>query len=127
MNTTMYCSSRIPYSIYILDWTNTLLMVGGVRSGTRLMRERLFPPLMGRKPQRVMILVASESCLVLARAIHGQIGLNMQVVGVLNPNSIAYQSLSGWLQGRGASGRRGATCREVQGERHSGIDSRGWR
>lgn len=88
---------RIPHMIYVLDWAGVLILIGGVRSSVRLVQERGIIAPKGRKPRRVLILVASESCVALARAIHGQIGLNMEVVGFLSPTrSLTNRFLAGF-------------------------------
>jgi FlaA1/EpsC-like NDP-sugar epimerase len=75
---------RIPHAIYVLDWATVLLMVGGLKGSMRWAREQRAVASTGRRPRRALMLVASESCVALARAIHRQSDPNVQVVGFLS-------------------------------------------
>ncbi len=76
----------LPRSIFLIDWAATLLMLLGVHSSGRLLREQLQPLLSGRPAGRALVLSASEAGGALVREIQRRPALGLKVVGVLDPD-----------------------------------------
>jgi FlaA1/EpsC-like NDP-sugar epimerase len=78
--------TTVPRSVVAADWAGTILVLGSIRSATRLLRERYYPMLVDRKAERVLILSASDAGLMLARLIQSRPELGFTVVGALDPD-----------------------------------------
>jgi len=91
-----WTETQIPRSIILMDWAATLMVVGGIRGSTRLVRERYYPMLSGRRSRRVLVVGATESGMALARGIHAQASLGLQVVGFVDRDAaLRGRSLAG--------------------------------
>jgi FlaA1/EpsC-like NDP-sugar epimerase len=89
-NTFMLSGHQIPRMIIVLDWAGTLLVVGALRGGIRVLRERYYPMISGRRAKRALIVGANESGLALTRAIQAQPSLGLQVVGFLEEERVLH-------------------------------------
>jgi len=78
--------SMIPRSILLINGLLALLVVGMLRGGCRLVRERYYPMLAGGSPERVLVLSASPAGEALVREIHRQPWLGIRVEGILDPD-----------------------------------------
>lgn len=85
---------RIPRSVILMDWAGTLLVIGGLRGGTRLFRERYHPMVMARTTERVLVVGAGEPGVELVSAIQRHPELGMKAVGILD-RSMRGQVLAG--------------------------------
>lgn len=92
-----FLSFQISRSVLLLDWGITILLVGGLRSATRLVREIWWPAisLQGRKP--TLLIGAVEGGEALARQIHSTPNLDYRVVGFLDRNRSRYGSRLGGI------------------------------
>ncbi|MFK8115157.1 MAG: polysaccharide biosynthesis protein [Rubripirellula sp.] len=83
-------SYQIPRSVLLLDWGITILLIGGLRSATRLVREIWWPAisLQGRKP--ALVIGAVQGGEILARQIHASSKLDFRVVGFLDEDRSRY-------------------------------------
>lgn len=90
-------SYQIPRSVLLLDWGITILLIGGLRSATRLVREIWWPAisLQGRKP--VLLIGAVEGGEKLAQQIHSSPKLDFRVVGFLDEDRSKYGSRLGGI------------------------------
>ncbi|XBH07332.1 nucleoside-diphosphate sugar epimerase/dehydratase [Singulisphaera sp. Ch08] len=75
---------RLPRSVLLLDWAGTLLVIGGLRGGTRLYRERYHPMVMARSIERVLVIGAGEASVELVSALQRHPQLGMKAVGILD-------------------------------------------
>ena len=82
-----WSGTPIPRSIIALDWAGTVLLLGGIRGTTRILRERYLPMVNHRPSDPVLVVGASEAGLALIRALRGQPRLGLRVVGVLDADS----------------------------------------
>jgi FlaA1/EpsC-like NDP-sugar epimerase len=75
---------RIPYSVILMDWAATILLLGGLRGSVRLFREHYYPIIANRHFRRALVIGdASDAGLALVRAIHSKPHPDMRVVGIL--------------------------------------------
>ena len=76
---------RVPRSVLALDWAGTLLVLGGLRCSTRLMRQRYYPMIKSRTSTPVLVVGTSDESLDLVRLIQAQQGTGnpFKVVGLL--------------------------------------------
>jgi FlaA1/EpsC-like NDP-sugar epimerase len=75
---------RIPYSVIIMDWAATILLLGGGRGSMRLFREHYYPMIANRKFRRALVIdAASDAGLALVRGIHSKPHPDVKVVGIL--------------------------------------------
>ncbi len=90
-------SYQIPRSVLLLDWGITVLLVGGLRSACRLVREIWWPAikLQGRKP--TLLIGAVQGGESLARQIHAHPNLDFRVVGFLDEDRSRYGSRLGGI------------------------------
>lgn len=82
--------SRIPRSVILIDWALALLVLGALRGGGRLLRERYFPLLARNCPTPVLVLSASHAGEVLVREIQRQPWLGMRVAGILDADPLTH-------------------------------------
>jgi FlaA1/EpsC-like NDP-sugar epimerase len=76
---------RIPYSVVVIDWAATILLLGGLRVSMRLFREHYYPMIAQSHFRRVLVIDdTSEAGLALVRGIHSKPHPDMRVVGVLD-------------------------------------------
>ncbi|MGE3821077.1 MAG: polysaccharide biosynthesis protein [Isosphaeraceae bacterium] len=87
-----------PRSVVALDWAGTILLLGGLRCSTRLVRERYYPMISATSATPVLVVGATEAGLSLVRMVQSQPGLGMRVVGLLDPDP--------WLTGQTLGGVR---------------------
>lgn len=87
---------EIPRSIPLIDWSGTILALGGLRAGSRVYRERYRPMMRsgsgGALRERALVYGAEAPALALIREVQGHPELNLDVVGLLDENP--------WIQGR---------------------------
>lgn len=76
----------IPRSVIFLDWAGTVLVVGLLRGGTRLLRERYYPMVTHRHTRPVLVVGANEASLALIRQFQNRPDLGYRVVGILDEN-----------------------------------------
>jgi FlaA1/EpsC-like NDP-sugar epimerase len=76
--------ARAPRSILLIDWAGSLMVLGGLRSGIRSIRERYYPMISGRAVKRVLIVGASTDSASLVGEIARQPHLGMRVIGILD-------------------------------------------
>ena len=90
-------SFQISRSVLLLDWGITIMLVGGLRSACRLVREIWWPAvsLQGRKP--VLLIGAEHGGESLARQIHTHPKLDFRVVGFLDENPARHGSRLGGI------------------------------
>lgn len=88
---------QIPRTVLLLDLGITILLVGGLRSASRLVREIWWPAitLQGRKP--ALLIGAVQGGEVLARQIHAHPKLDVRVVGFLDEDRSKYGSILGGI------------------------------
>jgi FlaA1/EpsC-like NDP-sugar epimerase len=87
-----YCCREVlfvPRSVLLLDWAGTLLVLGGIRSAPRLLREHYYPLLAGR-PRRVLVVGSTEASVALVREIDSRPQLGLKVVGILDVDPLAW-------------------------------------
>lgn len=79
----------MPRSVLLLDWAGTILLLGGIRASTRVIRERYSPMMRARSQKRVLVVGASQTGMTLVREILAQPALGLRVVGFVdsNPNT----------------------------------------
>ena len=83
--------SKIPRSVILIDWTFAILVLGMMRGGGRLFRERYFPMLARSSSTPVLVLSATHAGEALVREIQRQPSLNMKVVGILDSDPLAHR------------------------------------
>lgn len=78
-----FLNYQIPRSVVLLDFGITILLIGGLRSATRMAREIWWPALtmQGRKP--ALVIGAEQGGETLARQIHFNPKLDFRIVGFL--------------------------------------------
>lgn len=88
---------QIPRSVLIADLGITILLVGGSRSASRLVREIWWPAitLQGRKP--ALLIGAVQGGEALARQIHAHPNLDFRIVGFLDEDRSRYGSVLGGI------------------------------
>ncbi len=82
----------LPRSVLLLDWGLALVVVGGLRSGSRFLKESARPALLSRAEQPVFIVGANDSGEALLRAIRRSPRLPYRVVGFLANDVAALRS-----------------------------------
>jgi FlaA1/EpsC-like NDP-sugar epimerase len=112
----MISSYQISRSVLLLDWGITILLVGGLRSATRLVREIWWPAisLQGRKP--TLLIGAVQGGETLARQIHSNPKLDYRVVGFLDENRSRYGSRLGGIPFLGSPEDAVAVAQEQEAE-----------
>lgn len=96
---------QIPRAVLLLDWGTTILLVGGLRSVWRLVREHVWPTIRIQGDQRPTLLIGTaEQLEVLARQIHAHPRLNYRIVGFLDDNPEHHGSLLGGIPVLGSPG-----------------------
>ncbi|MFO0889769.1 MAG: nucleoside-diphosphate sugar epimerase/dehydratase [Isosphaeraceae bacterium] len=78
--------SPVPRSVVLIDGILAVLVLGVLRGGSRLVRERYYPLLAGGSQERVLVLSASPASEALVREIHRQPWLGIRVAGIVDPN-----------------------------------------
>ncbi len=76
----------VPRSVVLIDWAMTLLFLGALRGGTRLLREQYYPMTSQQPSQPVLIVGVSELGLALVHELRVQPRLGLKPVGFLDPN-----------------------------------------
>ena len=77
---------HVPFSIFIIDWAMTLLILGSIRAALRFTREEFKPLIYGYTARKCLIVGANQSGETLARHLLVDRHLNFRVVGYLDPN-----------------------------------------
>ena len=75
---------RVPRSVMLLDWAATILVIGGIRTLWRSLREELRPLFSRRQGRRVMIVGATQSGELLARNLMSTASSPHSIVGFLD-------------------------------------------
>ncbi len=75
-----------PRSVLLIDWVLTVVIVGGLRSVTRLIQERQMPPFLSSGQVPVFIAGANDAGEALLRAIRRNPKLSYRVVGFVTSN-----------------------------------------
>lgn len=89
---------QIPRAVLLLDWGTTILLLGGLRSVWRLVRDHIWPTLRIDSKRRPTFLIApAEQAEVLARQIHAHPRLDYRVIGFLDDNGAHHDSLLGGI------------------------------
>ena len=83
-------SYQIPRSVVLLDLGITILLIGGLRSMTRMVREIWWPALTMHGGRPALLIGAHEGGEVLARQIHFNPNLDFRIVGFLDERSSLY-------------------------------------
>jgi len=88
--------TRVPRSVFLLDWAGTILAIGGIRTLWRSIRNEL-RPLLSRKPVRTAIIVgADEAGEMLARNLTSATNSHYFIAGFLDDNpSLLHQRIAG--------------------------------
>lgn len=79
--------AQIPRAVLLLDFGLTILLLGGIRSAVRLLREEFLPALTAKSRRPTLVVGAEYGGESLVRQIHSQPGLNYRIVGFLDENS----------------------------------------
>jgi FlaA1/EpsC-like NDP-sugar epimerase len=88
----MVSNVRVPRSIIVIDWTLTILILGGLRSAWRLAQHEL-RPLLGRKDQQRAIVVGANSRgAMLAQQIQADRRLKYSIVGYVDDDPAVHGS-----------------------------------
>jgi FlaA1/EpsC-like NDP-sugar epimerase len=77
-------ASGIPRSIILLDWAATIILIGGVRAGSRVFRDSLLPLIRSERRRRAVIVGTTEASFALARELHAHPRLGLEVIGILD-------------------------------------------
>lgn len=80
----LFVASQIPRAVLLLDWGITILLIGGLRSACRLMRESWWPVISLRERKPTLLIGAVEGGEALARQIHTNVNMDYRVVGFLD-------------------------------------------
>ncbi len=82
----LFIEYQIPRAVLLLDWGITILLVGGLRSACRLVRESWWPAISLRERKPTLLIGAVEGGEALARQIHTNVNMDYRVVGFLDEN-----------------------------------------
>ena len=80
----LFVDTQIPRSVLLLDWGITILLIGGLRSACRLVRESWWPAISLRERKPTLLIGAVEGGEALARQIHTNPNMDYRVVGFLD-------------------------------------------
>jgi nucleoside-diphosphate-sugar epimerase len=84
--------ARIPRGVIVIDWTLTLLVLGGMRSVWRLSQYELRPLLERKDRQRALVVGANSRGAALAQQIHANRRLHYSIVGYLDDEPALFGS-----------------------------------
>ena len=76
--------TRVPRSVFVLDWAGTVLMIGGVRALWRSIREELRPIFTSRPVRTALVVGADEAGDILARNLTAATRMHYVVVGYID-------------------------------------------
>ncbi len=88
-------SYQIPRAVLLLDWGLTVLLLGGLRSSSRLLREEFWAAITKSRRRPALIIGAESGGEALARQIEGHPRLDYRIVGFLDENRAYHGSRLG--------------------------------
>jgi FlaA1/EpsC-like NDP-sugar epimerase len=98
----LFLQGIIPYSVLVLDFLGTVVVVGGLRCAVRLLREQLWPLIAARwlcrrGQRRVLLVGANRIGVVLANQINFDPALGYRVTGFLDEDVSTHGSSPGGI------------------------------
>lgn len=78
--------SALPRSVILIDWAATLLVIGGIRAGARVVREDICHATAVKQPRRSLVVGTGDASLALVRELHDLPQLGLKVIGILDSN-----------------------------------------
>ena len=82
-----FSGSAIPRSILVIDWAATVLVLGGIRSGVRFIREYVYRLIVTKQCRRSLVVGTSDAAVALVRELHDLPRLGFKVIGILDFDS----------------------------------------
>jgi len=76
--------SATPRSVILIDWAATFIVIGGIRAGTRVVREDICRLIATRQPRRSLVVGTGDASVALIRELHDLPRLGFKVVGILD-------------------------------------------
>ena len=88
--------TRVPRSVFLLDWAGTVLAIGGIRTLWRSIRDELRPLLSGKPVRTAIIVGADEAGEVLVRNLTSATNSHYFIAGFLDDNpSLLHNRIAG--------------------------------
>ncbi|NUQ63582.1 MAG: polysaccharide biosynthesis protein [Pirellulales bacterium] len=95
---------QVPRAVLLLDWGLTILVLGGLRSACRLLREQLWPYLIAGPRRPALMIGVEQAGEAIVGQIHGHRRLDYRVIGFLDENRSHHGTRLGGIPFLGAPG-----------------------